>query len=177
MAATAWIDSTIPWYPVQRQRLPRSAWRMSFLARRRVAGEQVGGGEDHARCAEPALQAVMLDERALERVHLAVACKPFDRGDLAAVGLMGEDRAALHSAPVEEDGARAALARVAADVRSRQPEAVAQRVDEKRAALDLERALLAVDDERDGVRHQLGAWRACRAGTRGTAEGRSPRFR
>ena len=87
----------------------------------------------------------MLDERALERVHLAVACKPFDRGDLSAVGLLGEDGAALHSAPFEKDGARAALARVAADVRSRQPEAIAQRVDEQRAALDLERASLAVD--------------------------------
>ena len=29
MATTAWIDSTIPWYPVQRQRLPRSEWRMA----------------------------------------------------------------------------------------------------------------------------------------------------
>ena len=89
----------------------------------------------------------MLDERALDRVQLAVAREPLDRRDLAALGLLREHRAALHRASVEEHGARAALARVAADVRPGEPEPVAERVDEERPRLDLERARLAVDDD------------------------------
>src|SRR4026207_2125546 len=64
---------------------------------------------------------------------------------------MREHRAALHGASVEEHGAGAALARVAADVRSGEAEPVAKRVDEERPTLDLQRARLAVHDDRYGA--------------------------
>ena len=133
---------------MQRQRLPRSAWRIVSSLGDGIAREEVRCRQDHAGRAEAALQAVVLDERALERVELAVLREPLDRRDLAALGLEREHGAALHGASVEEHGARAALARVAPDVRSGETEPVAQRVDEERPAFDLERALLAVDDER-----------------------------
>ena len=70
-----------------------------------------------------------------------------DGGDLAAVGLDGEHRARLGALPVDVDGARAAVAGVAADVRAGQPEVVAQEVDQQQAGLDVGLACLAVDGD------------------------------
>src|SRR4029077_17727526 len=64
--------------------------------RRRVVEER-HGRHDHARRAVAALQAVLLPESLLQRMQLAVARQPFDRGDLRAVGLDGEDRARLRA--------------------------------------------------------------------------------
>ena len=50
---------------------------------------------------------------------------------------------------VDVDGARAAVARVAADVRAGQAEVVAQEVDEQEARLDVGLVRLAVDGDRD----------------------------
>ena len=50
---------------------------------------------------------------------------------------------------VDVDGARAAIARVAADVRAGQPEVVAQEVDEQEARLDVRLVGLAVDGDGD----------------------------
>ena len=59
--------------------------------------------------AEAALQRVLLVEGPLHRVQRAVrAGQALDRGDLAAVGLDGQHRAALH----------AALAAVGSDIRT-----------------------------------------------------------
>ncbi len=142
-----------------------------------VAREQVSGGEDDSRRAEAALQAVVLDERALDRVQPAVGRESLDRGDRGAGRLQREHRAALHGAAVEENRARSALARVAADVCARQPEPVSQRMDEQRPALHLERASLAVDIELECFRHRRVARRASRGDMRGTAPGRCSRRR
>ena len=107
--------------------------------------------------AEPALEPVVLDERLLDRVQPVAAREPLDRRHLGALGLEREHRAALHRAPVDEHGAGAALARVAADVRAGQPEPVAERVDEQRPPLDLERPRLAVDDELDSLQALAGS--------------------
>src|SRR5262249_11476642 len=72
-----------------------------------------------------------------------------DGGDLGAVGLGGEQHAALHRPPVEQYGARAAVAGVAADVRARQIEVVAEEVDEEPARLDLALVALAVHGHPD----------------------------
>ena len=69
--------------------------------------------------------------------------------DLGAVGLDGEHRARLGAAPVDVDGARAAVAGVAAGVGAGEPERVAQEVDEEEARLDVGLARLAVDGDRD----------------------------
>ena len=47
-----------------------------LVVARRGLREQVGGGEDHPRRAEAALQAVVLHEGALQRVQLAVGASP-----------------------------------------------------------------------------------------------------
>ena len=56
---------------------------------------------------------------------------------VGAVGLDGEQHAALHRLAVEVDGAGAAVAGVAADVRPGQVEVVADEVDEQPARVDL----------------------------------------
>ena len=57
--------------------------------------------------------------------------------DLGAVGLHREQRAGLDAAAVDQDGAGAALARVAADVRAGQEKVLAQEVDQEHARLDV----------------------------------------
>ena len=108
-----------------------------LLGRVRVALQQVGRGHDHARRAVAALQAVVLPERLLQRVQRAFLAHSLDRRDLGAVGLDGEQRAGLDRLAVEVDGARAAVGRVAADVRAGEPERLAQEVDQEQAGFDL----------------------------------------
>ena len=55
----------------------------------------------------------------------------------APLRLRGEHVARLHRAAVDVDGARAALAGVAADVRAGEPQVVAQELDEQRARVDV----------------------------------------
>src|SRR6059036_3419349 len=57
------------------------------VARMRVLTQQVGGGHDHSRGAEPALQSVFVPERLLQGVQPAVRAEPLDGRDLATLGL------------------------------------------------------------------------------------------
>src|SRR5947208_15464840 len=82
-------------------------------------------------------------------MQCAVAGESIDRDDRAVVGLHREHGARLHGGPVEVDRARAALRRVAADLRPGQAEPLAQEVDEERARLDLCLAARAVDGDGD----------------------------
>ena len=81
-------------------------------------------------------------------------CRPspsgeaLDRRDLGAVGLSGQHGAALHRLAVHVHGARAAVGRVAADVRARQAELVAQPVTSSRR-LHVRGSTLAVDGHLD----------------------------
>ena len=61
-------------------------------------------GEDHARRAVAALQAVLVPERFLQRMQRAVCREAFDCRHLAAVRLRGERRARPHGAAVHEHG-------------------------------------------------------------------------
>src|ERR671925_84850 len=70
-----------------------------------VRAEELDAGHDHPRRAEAALEGVTLPERLLQRMQLSVAREPFDRRDLAAVGLDGEHGARLHRKAVEVDRA------------------------------------------------------------------------
>ena len=161
---------------MQRQRFPRSACRIVSSSgvpsrdRRSMVVRMTPGR------AEAALEAVVLDERPLHRMEIAVRREPLDRRDLAAVGLEREQRAALHGPPVDEHRACAALARVAADMRARQPEPVAQGMDEQRTAFDLERALLAVDRQRK-LRHPVSPRRCRRREAAGRSGARCSRAR
>ena len=91
----------------------------------RVALHQVDRAHDHAGRTEAALQPVMLAERRLHRVQLAVFGQAFDGRDLRLRGLQREHGAALHRHAVDVHDARAALAGVAADVGAGQIEVLA----------------------------------------------------
>ena len=163
--------STMFQYPVHRQMFPWSATltssslglglsASSALALISIPGVQIA-----------ALERVVLGERALER-RLLVAGQPLDRRHAGAVRLDGEDRAALHRNSVEMDGAGPTAARVAADVRPRQVEVVAEEVDEEtpRGHLLLDREAVHRDgDELTRCRCRHGypfarsdAWRTAR---------------
>src|SRR5919109_1522491 len=114
-----------------------------------VRAEQLDAGHDHARRAEPALKRVALPERLLEWMQFAVGRQALDRGYVAAVGLDREHGARLHRVSIEMDRAGAAHRRVAADLRAREVELVADEVDEQRPRLDLRLVADAVDRERD----------------------------
>src|SRR5438067_837479 len=99
------------------------------LGRRGVLVEQADDRHDHPGGAEAALQRVLLVERLLDGMQLAVLRQALDRGDLRAVGLDSEHGARLDGLSVDHDRARSARGRVAADVRPGEAQAVAEDVD------------------------------------------------
>ena len=99
-----------------------------------VVLEVRGDRRDEPRCAEAALEAVALGERLLHRAEvLGVVADPLDGGDLVRLGRDGEHQARPHRLAVDEDGARAADAVLAADVGAGEAEVVAQEVGEEAA--------------------------------------------
>src|SRR5690606_24344550 len=142
------------------------------LARVGVVAEQVDGGHQHARSAVAALQGVPAVERPLQRVPPPVAGQALDGADLAAVGLGGQDRAALHGQPVHEDGARTAAAGVAADLGVGLADVPPRGVEEKAARRDLVVVAHAVEGYAD-VGHGTETSRVMDLGTiRGSAVAR-----
>src|SRR5215468_9260508 len=119
------------------------------LAGLRVLLEEGVAGHEHARGAVAALEPVLGHEAFLEGMELAVLLGPLHGHDLPAVGLHREYRAGLHGPAVQEDGARAAVGRVAADVRAREPEDLSDQVHEEETRLDVRLELLAVDGHLD----------------------------
>src|SRR6267142_567386 len=103
-----------------------------------VARQQRAAGHHHPRRAVPALQPVLVPERFLDGVELAVLLQALHGADLRAVRLDREHRARLHRLDVEQHGAGAAVRGVAADVRPGQAQVLAQEVDEQQPGLDPE---------------------------------------
>jgi hypothetical protein len=116
---------------------------------------------------------VLLAKRLLERVQPPSAREPFDRLDLGAVSLNGEQKAGANRDAVEADRAGAAHSMLAADMRSGQADRVAQEIGEKEPRLDVLAVEPAVhgDDDRSQSRAPSVAVRQARATTRST---RSP---
>src|SRR5215213_10695945 len=81
--------------------------------------EQSDRRADLPRRAVAALEAVVLDEGSLHRVKLFAAGQPFNRGDLTTLKSCRERQARQHAAAVNEYRAGAALAHLAALLRSR----------------------------------------------------------
>src|SRR5205085_12019405 len=96
-----------------------------------------------------ALEGVALDERALQRVEVAVPGEALDRDDLGALVRDGEREAGVGAAAVDQDRAGAALPVVAGLLRAGQAESLAQEVEQGGPRVDLQRVLLAVDAQRD----------------------------
>ena len=119
--------------------------------------QETRGRHDLPRRAVAALERVVLDERFLQRVELAFFREPLDRRDLRAVMHQREREAREHALPTDHDGACAALTVIAALLRSREVEPVAQKVEERGPRLDFDLPGFPVDRERKG----LGRGRCC----------------
>src|SRR5882672_6506451 len=102
--------------------------RVANLGHRRVRVlvEQPLGGHDHAGAAEAALQRPLVLERLLNRMEAIGGREPFDGEHVATVDLSREHQARVHDIPVDDDGAGAAVADVAAKLRASQVEAFTQ---------------------------------------------------
>jgi hypothetical protein len=75
---------------------------------------------------------------------------------IAAVGLHGQHGAGLHRAAVQVDGAGAAVAGLAADMRAGETDLLAQEMDQQGARLHQSFDLAAVEGDGDlGLRHLL----------------------
>jgi hypothetical protein len=92
---------------------------------------------------------VLLPETLLERVQLTSLFQTLDGLDLAPVGLNGQKRAGLDGNTIDDDGARPAIGRVAADVRAGQIQHVAQQVHQQQARLHVGRMACSIDGQRD----------------------------
>src|SRR5256886_12274320 len=131
---------------VPRYRGPNSVFRRCVFHL-----EELESREHHPGSAEPALETVVCLERLLNRMEPTVLGEALDRRDLPAVGLDREHRARFDGMAVQEDGARAAMARITTDVGSREPELVPNEVHEQYARLDRARERPAAHRDRDGV--------------------------
>ena len=110
-----------------------------------VAVEQRLGRHDHSGRAVAALDGAGVDKRLLQRVRLVGGADALDGLDCAAVRLDGEHTARVDRAPVHDDRAGAAFAKVTALLRARQVRALAQHVQKRLLRLHRERAALAVE--------------------------------
>ena len=115
----------------------------------RLSREQLVRRQQHAGVQNPHCSAFSDAEGLLQVGDRAALGEAFDRLHAAAVRLGGEHQTAAHRRAVHAHGARAADAVLAADVRAREPQLVAEEVDEVLARLDLSRHRRAVDGQRD----------------------------
>ena len=109
-----------------------------------------GGGADLAGGAVAALEAVVREEGGLRGAEVAGRAEAFDGGDLGALRGDGEGEAGVDAAAVDEDGAGAALAVVAAFLAAGEVEVFAEEIEQRGAGVDGEGAGLFVDGEGDG---------------------------
>src|SRR6188768_234932 len=107
------------------------------VARIRDAAQEIGGGDDEARRAEPTLDRSRLGECLLYGVQPVSLGEPLDGPDRVTVRLGREHEAGADELAVEEDGARATLALLARVLRAGQAEPVAQRHEEALALPDV----------------------------------------
>src|SRR5712691_2994871 len=124
-----------------------------LLRRVGVALEQLLRRHDHAGRAEAALEPVLVPERLLQGMQRRSLGQALDRRDLRPIALDGEDRAGLHTVAVELDGARPAVAGVAADMGPGEPRQIADVLHQQQARLDLVLVLGAIDGDSNPAPH------------------------
>src|SRR5262249_23250957 len=108
------------------------------------------------RRAVAALERIMVDERLLQRMPRALCRDALDRGCLRSVVHDGKRQARIGAPPVDEHGAGAALALIAAFFRPRQVQMLAQQVKERCAGIEHEGMMRPIDDQahRDCLRRR-----------------------
>src|SRR5215813_2072834 len=113
----------------------------------RLFAEQRMCRRDHAGRTEAALESMVLAEARLQRREALIVRQTFDRDDFAAVGLDRQHETAAHSLAVDQHRAGTANPVLAADMRTRQPQMMAQAIGERQARLDHNLDLATVDLE------------------------------
>src|SRR5262245_52901141 len=111
--------------------------------------EQRRTGHDERWRAEPALLSVVVPERLLDRVELAVLFESFDGPNLLALRLDGQRRAGIDRLAVHDHRAGAASGAVADPLGAGDVQIVAQRVEQRDARFDAHLLRGAVDVECD----------------------------
>jgi hypothetical protein len=105
--------------------------------------------QDHARCAEAALERAVLKESALNRIENAACRQSLDRRHRPAVELEGEGGAGRHRHTIDEHCAGAAHRLVAADFAAKKLQILAQHVGQHPTRRDGEPVASAVDCDSD----------------------------
>ena len=106
---------------------------------------------DHAGRAETALDGALEDEGPLQRMELpARPGEAFDRLDLGAVHARGLEDAGAPGLPVDDDGAGAAVALLAAVLRADQAEFLAEEAEQGQRGIDIPDDSDAVHGEAEG---------------------------
>jgi hypothetical protein len=91
-----------------------------------IACEQPLGAHELSRGAEPALRPVVFYERLLKRIELLTMREALDGLDFSSVGPYRKIAARVDWLAVQQDRTGSAFATVAADLRTRQAEVIAQ---------------------------------------------------
>ena len=106
-----------------------------FFGRIGIVAQQLDQRRQNARRAEAALQAVIVAERLLQRMQrVGIGRDAFDGHDLVAVGLHREHQAGARRIAVEQDGAGAAHAVLAAEMRAGEAQPMAQEIGQRQRA-------------------------------------------
>src|SRR5262245_12375580 len=124
---------------------------------RRVVEQGLRRAEEPRR-AVAALGGVQIRERLLERVRSRRPREPLDRRDLAPLALEAEEQAREDRHAVDDHRARAALAQFAPVLRAREPEVLAEHLEERLVRAERDLLLLPVHADREA--HLLAACRA-----------------
>src|SRR5258708_1316455 len=137
-------------------------------ARQPVPAQQIGGGDQQARRADPALPRARLDERLLHRVQHVAAGQALDRDYGPALRLAGRDQAGADRHVVEVYRAGTAFALLTGVLRAREPHPLAEHVEQALALPDVVRLpRLAVHRRRDPHCAQFPlAWNSVQAQVR-----------
>ena len=88
---------------------------------------------------------MLLLEALLQRMELSILEKSFDGKELGSVSLHGKHRARLDRLSVENDGASAAIAGIAADVRAGEPQHLPDEMNQEQPGFDIGLSLTAID--------------------------------
>src|SRR5262245_53650019 len=139
-----------------------------------LALEHAGRQHQKAGRAEAALQAVIVDEGLLQRMQHVALCQALDGADRPALGLHRKHQTRAHGLAIEQDGAGAADAVLAADVGAGLAAVVADGVDQRAARIDADVMAPAVDGERKLA--LFGHAAACSSARRVTVPARSRRY-
>jgi hypothetical protein len=98
----------------------------------------------HSGSTVTALQAVLLEKSVLKRVQFAILLESFDGHQLTTVCLHGESSARLDCVSIHNNRARATMTGIATDVRSSEPQHVANEMDQEQSWLNFGCVLNAI---------------------------------